>query len=109
MNYIVLAYWIMGYGSKVEQKKGLDINTQSFNLKEVLVNILRIKFNLNPRIHKSRPDKSSYKTKSFKLSPSTAPADNTTNYKIYLNSADLNKIRPFIFPCFLNHFMYKIN
>jgi len=95
----------MGDGSK--QKKGLDINTQSFTLKEVilLVNILRIKFNLNPRIHKSRPDKSIYKSKSFKLSPSTA----TTNYKIYLNSADLNKIRPFIMPYFVNHFMYKIN
>ena len=51
----------MGDGSK--NKKGLEINTQGFNLNQVilLLNILIIKFNINPRIHKSKPDITIYK------------------------------------------------
>ena len=105
MNYIVLAYWIQGGGSK--QKKGLEISTQGYTLKEVilLANILRIKFNLDPKIQLSRPDQSIYRNRSINLGPSlVAP-----NYKIYLNSVDLNKIRPLISPYFVPQFLCKIN
>ena len=104
----------MGDGSK--QKNGLDLNTQSYTLKEVifLSNILRIKFNLNPGIHKSKPDKSIYKNKSNNFSINlennlVALAREEINYKIYINSEDLNKIRPFIKLYFVKHFLYKIN
>lgn len=110
MNYSVLAFWIMGDGNK--QKKGLEINTQSYTLNEVilLVNILRIKFNLNPGIHVSRPDTSIYKIKANSLLRSDLKTLSCAiNYKIYLNSVDLNKIKPFIKPYFVKHFLYKIN
>ena len=107
-----------------KQKKGLELSTQSYTLKEVIIlsNILRIKFNLNPRIHESRPDDSIYKNKTSSENPlsvlglalnlknsSSAPNRPRVNYKIYLNSVDLNKIRPFILPYFVKHFLYKIN
>jgi hypothetical protein len=97
----------MGDGNK--KRKGLVINTQSFNLKEVilLANILRLKFNLNPKIQLSIPDKSIYKN--YSLISGSTTEDKSTNYKIYLNSADLNMIRPLIKPYFVNHFLYKIN
>ena len=31
------------------------------------------------------------------------------NNKIYINRKDLNKIKPFIEPFFVDHFKYKIN
>ena len=101
MNYRVLAFLIMGDGSK--KNKGLEISTQSYSLKEViyLADILRIKFDLNPGIHVSRPDKSIYTKKSTSYS--------SVNYKIFINSKDLNKIRPFILPFFVKDFLYKIN
>jgi hypothetical protein len=101
MNYRVLAFWIMGDGCK--KNNGLEISTQSYSLKEViyLADILRIKFNLNPGIHVSRPDKSIYTKKSTSHS--------SVNYKIYINSKDLSKIRPFILPFFVKDFLYKIN
>lgn len=51
MNPIVLAYWIMGDGSK--RNKGIIRTKVLFTLKEVvtLINILIIKFNINPTIH----------------------------------------------------------
>ena len=109
MNYMVLAYWIMGDGNK--QKNGLELCTQSYSLKVVilLANILRIKFNLNPGIHVSRPDKSIYKNKSSSLNLENSTANTSVNYKIYLNSVDLNKIRPFILPYFVEDFKYKIS
>ena len=96
----------MGDGNK--QKKGLELSTQSYTLKEVILlsNILRIKFNLNPRLHQSKPDKSIYKKSSLYLENSSS---SLINYKIYLNSEDLNKIKPFIMPYFVKHFLYKIN
>lgn len=85
MDFIVLAHWIQGDGAKFG--KGIVLCTHSFTLKEVilLVNILNIKFNLNPFIQKDK-DK----------------------YKIYINEKDLNKIKPGILPHFSKHFLYKI-
>lgn len=86
MDYIVLAHWIQGDGSK--HRKGLVLNTQSFTLKEVilLINILIIKFDINPSLQK-----------------------HMNNWKIYINGKDLNKIKPYIKPYFANHFLYKLN
>jgi hypothetical protein len=117
MDYIVLAHWIQGDGSK--KQKGLELNTQGFNLNEVilLANILRIKFDLKPTLHKSRPDSSIYsKVKNFKIITSSTSnisncekEKNKINYKIYINGKDLNKIRPLILPYFVDHFVYKIS
>lgn len=54
MDYIVLANWIMGDGSK--RNKGLILCTDNFTLQEVvlLVNILIIKFEINPTIQKEK-------------------------------------------------------
>lgn len=66
MNYIVLAYWIMGDGSK--RKKGIILCTNGFTLKEIiiLINILIIKFNIN---HSIQIEKKKY-------------------YRIYINGND---------------------
>ena len=62
--------------------------TDNFTLREVicLINILIIKFDINPSIHKQ-----------------------TNKFRIYINEADLKKIKPFIKPYFVDHFLYKIN
>lgn len=109
MDYIVLAHWIMGDGSKCHN--GLDLNTQGFTLNEVilLANILRIKFDIQPTLQKSKPDSSIYnKVKLLKsISPDIGQTEKL-NYKLYINKKDLNKIKPFIEPYFLDHFLYKI-
>jgi len=86
MDYIVLANWIMGDGSK--RNKGLVLCTDNFSLQEVvlLVNILILKFDINPTIQKE---------KKF--------------FRIYINEKSLMKIKPFILPYFVEHFLYKIN
>lgn len=86
MDYIVLAHWIIGDGSK--RQKGLLLCTDNFTLQEVLllVNILIIKFQINPTIQKEK-DK----------------------FRIYINGKSLMKMKPFILPYFVDHFLYKIN
>lgn len=86
MDFIVLAHWIMGDGSK--RAKGLVLCTDNFTLQEVviLVNILIIKFDINPTIQKEK-----------------------NNFRIYINEKSLMKIKPFILPYFVDHFLYKIN
>lgn len=76
----------MGDGSK--RNKGITLCTDNFTLQEVvlLVNILIIKFDINPSIHKEK-----------------------NNFRIYINNKDLMKIKPYILPYFVNHFLYKIN
>jgi hypothetical protein len=76
----------MGDGSK--RAKGLVLCTDNFSLHEVvlLVNILIIKFDIKPTIQKEK-DK----------------------FRIYLNEKSLIKIKPFILPFFVDHFIYKIN
>ena len=86
LDYICIAYWIMGDGSK--RNKGITLCTDSFSYKDVviLMNILKIKFDINSTIHfeKSKP-------------------------RIYINNKELLKLLPFIKPYFINHFLYKIN
>jgi hypothetical protein len=86
VDYVVLAHWIQGEGSK--RNKGITLCTDNFTLQEVvlLVNILIIKFDINPSIHKEKD-----------------------NFRIYINNKDLMKIKPYILPYFVDHFLYKIN
>ena len=86
MDYMVLANWIMGDGSK--RAKGLVLCTDNFSLQEVvlLVNILILKFDINPTIQKEK-----------------------NYFRIYINEKSLMKIKPFIKPYFVDHFLYKIN
>jgi hypothetical protein len=86
MDYIVLAHWIMGDGSK--RAKGLVLCTDNFTLQEVvlLVIILNLKFNISPTIQREK-----------------------NKYRIYINEKSLIKIKPFILPYFVDHFLYKIN
>jgi len=75
----------MGDGSR--RNKGITLCTDSFSFKDVvnLINILKIKFNLDSTIH-------------------------LENHKprIYINKTELLKIIPFIKPYFDDHFLYKI-
>ena len=86
MDYMVLAHWIMGDGSK--RAKGLILCTDNFSLLEVvlLVNILILKFDINPTIQREK-----------------------NKFRIYINGKSLMKIKPFILPYFVDHFLYKIN
>jgi len=85
-DFIVLAYWIMGDGAK--KNKGLTLCTDSFSCKEViiLINIMKIKFDINSSIHKEK-----------------------NNYRIYINKSELNKILPKILPYFVKSSLYKIS
>lgn len=85
MDYIILSHLIMGDGAK--KNKGITICTDNFTLKEVvlLINIFIIKFEISPTIHKEK-----------------------NKFRIYINEKDLKKIKPFIEPFFVNHFLYKI-
>jgi hypothetical protein len=84
MDYIVLAHWIMGDG--IKRNKGVTLCTDNYTLPEVvlLINILIIKFDIKPTLHKEK-----------------------NNYRIYINRADLNKIQPHLLPHFVDHFLYK--
>jgi hypothetical protein len=86
MDYLVLAHWIMGDGSK--RAKGLILCTDNLSLQEVvfLVNILMLKFDISPTIQKEK-----------------------FYFRIYINGKSLIKIKPNILPYFLDHFLYKIN
>lgn len=86
LDYIALAHWIQGDGSKFG--KGFVLCTHGFTLEEVvlLVNILIIKFDLNPFIQKDQG-----------------------KYRIYINGKDLQKIKPQLLPYFWDHFLYKIH
>jgi LAGLIDADG DNA endonuclease family len=87
----------MGDGSKTG--KGLLLCTDSFSIKEVviLINILKIKFNIDSSIH--------YHTS---ISPNKKIIKNKIP-RIYLNENNLNKIKPFIKPYFVKSMLYKIN
>lgn len=86
MDYVVLAHVIQGVGSK--RNDGLTLCTDNFSLQEVvlLLNILIIKFDISPTIHKEKK-----------------------NFRIYIKNKDLIKIKPFIEPHIIDHFLYKIN
>ena len=86
MDFIVLAHWVQGDGSK--RNDGVTLCTDNFTLQEVvlLLNILTIKFDIFPTIHKDKK-----------------------NFRIFIKNKDLIKIKPFIEPYFIDHFQYKIN
>ena len=97
-DYIVLAHWIMGDGSK--RRKGLIICIDSFTIKEVvlLMNILKIKFDIDSIIN---------------YNISISPYDLLELKKrkvpcIYINEKNMEKIKPNIEPYFSNCFLYKI-
>jgi hypothetical protein len=76
----------MGDGSK--RAKGLVLCTDNFSLQEVvlLVNILIIKFEINPTIQKEK-----------------------NKFRIYINEKSLIKIKPFIKIYFIDSMLYKLN
>jgi len=86
IDYVVLAYWIMGDGAK--RNKGIVLCTQGFSFPEVvtLMNILKIKFDINSTIHfdKQKPT-------------------------IHINQTNLYKILPYITPYFVDSMKYKIH
>lgn len=86
LDYIGIAYWIMGDGAK--RNKGITLCTDSFSFKEVIIlmNILKIKYDINSTIHleKHKP-------------------------RIYINKSELLKIRPHIEPYFVRSLLYKIS
>ena len=86
MDFIVLAHFLQGDGAK--KNDGVTLCTDNFSLQEVvlLINILIIKFDISPSIHKEK-----------------------RNFRIYIKNKDIIKIKPFIKTYFVNHFLYKIN
>lgn len=90
LDYSSLAHIIMGDGSFMKGG-GIVLHLQSFTLKELifLSNILRIKFNLNPTLHK-----------------------HSHQYVIYLGIKDIKKIYPnikeYIIPSMYYKFDYKL-
>lgn len=86
LDYIGIAYWIMGDGAK--KNKGITLCTDSFSFKEVvlLMNILKIKFDINSTIHleKHKP-------------------------RIYINNREIQKILPHIKPYIVKSMMYKLS
>lgn len=85
-DYIVLSHWIMGDGAK--RNKGIILCTDSFSIKEVIIlmNILKIKLDIESTIH----------------------MDNGKP-RIHINKKNLLKIRSKLLPHFSNHFLYKIS
>lgn len=86
LDFVVIAYWIMGDGAK--RNKGVTLCTDNFSFQDIvlLINILKIKFNIDTTIHleKHKP-------------------------RIYINKTELNKILPFIKPYFVKSFLYKLH
>jgi len=94
-DYISLAHWIMGDGSK--RGKGLILCTDSYSITEViiLINILKIKFDLDSSI---RYHTSLLPNNIIKKVP-----------RIYIDKNNLDKIKPYIKHYFIESMLYKIN
>lgn len=104
LDYIALAHWIQGDGSS--RNKGVSLITFGFSLKEVilLLNILIIKFHIQPTIYAQK----------YKLDPaininSLNPNIGKLEYMIHINQKDLAKIKPKLLPYFSKHFLYKLS
>lgn len=100
-NPIVLAYWIMGDGSKTGGG-GLILCTDSFSLKDIilLMNILKIKFDIDATIYWR-----------YSISPKdrkTILNNNIKQGRIYINKKNYNKIKYLIKPYFTEDFLYKL-
>jgi len=75
----------MGDGSK--RKNGLILCTDNFTLKEIIIlmNIFKIKFNIDSTIQKEK-----------------------FYFRIYINKNNIDKIKPNIKPYFVKSMLYKI-
>lgn len=95
---IVFAHWIMGDGSK--SSSGLILCTDNFDLKSIilLINILIIKYDINPRIIKH----TSY------LITDIEKKNKSINNRIFIRNKDINKIKNKIRPYFVESFLYKL-
>lgn len=96
LTYEALAHWICGDGTKTSS--GLTLQTQSFNIKEVvfIISILIYKFNLKCSLHMQRNLPTIYiGTKSMlSLQPHILPyMCKTMRYKLYIPLED-NSIKP---------------
>lgn len=99
-NDIVLANWIMGDGSKLKSG-GLVLCTDSFHWEDlnILINILILKYNIEPKIN--------YHTNYNPLD--TLKSKKKINPRIYINKKDYLKIKKIIRPYFVSSFLYKID
>jgi TRAP-type mannitol/chloroaromatic compound transport system permease small subunit len=97
IDYISLAHWIQGDGSK--SRKGLILCTDSYSIKEVIIlmNILKIKFQIDSSIH--------YHTS---ISPNNKIIKKKVP-RIYINGKNLEKMKSFIKPYFVKTMLYKID
>lgn len=97
-NDIVLAHWIMGDGSKLIN--GLVICTDNFTEKEIviLMNVLRLKYNIEPIIK----DHISY------LISDVKKTNKSIKKRIFINKKDMAKIDHKIRPYFVSNFLYKL-
>lgn len=106
-DIVVLAHIIIGDGSI--KNKGVTICTDCFNYKEVviLINILKIKFDLNCTIHfeKHKPLNGLKLLKFTKL----IKQNKLGNSRIYIPQSELIKIKSLLIPFMCSHFYYKIN
>ena len=86
IDYVSIAYWIMGDGAK--KNKGITLCTDCFSFKEVvtLMNILKIKFDVNSSIHKEK-----------------------NKPRIYINKLELSKILLHIKPYIVKNSLYKLS
>lgn len=95
-NDIVFAHWIMGDGLKL--KNGLVLCTDSFSIKEIviLMNILRLKYDIEPMIkdHVSNLDIKK-ENKSIKK-------------RIFISKKDIQKIEHKIKRYFVKSYLYKL-
>ena len=95
IDYISLAHWIMADGSK--RGKGLILCTDSYTITEVviLINILKIKFDLDS---------------SIRYHISVLPKNIKKKVqRIYIDKNNLDKIKPYIKHYFVDSMLYKIN
>lgn len=101
IDYISLAYWIMGDGSKIN-KGGLLLCTDSFTLNEIilLINILKIKFNIEATIL--------YRQSISPKDRKTILNEGQKIARIFINKKNFDLIREQIRPYFTPDFLYKI-
>lgn len=99
-DFISLAHWIMGDGCKLNKKdKGLIFYTDSYSITEVviLINILKIKFDLDSSIRYHNYILPNNKNIKQKVS------------RIFIDKNNLDKIKPYIKNYFVDSMLYKIN
>lgn len=115
LDYIALAHLIQGDGSS--RNKGVSLITYGFSLKEVilLMNILIIKFDIQPTIYSYEiPRDTAFPSPPLEEGRGTAiyrgakPKLKVVQHQIQINAKDLNKIKPKLLPYFSDHFLYKI-